>query len=191
MKKKTCRICKDKFTPFQTTAIVCSPNCAIVHINNQKLLARKKDTRERKEKLKTKAEHLKDAQTAFNAYIRERDKGNLCISCQKSEHELKIDNPISMVCGHYLSVGSHPELRFSVFNASLQCTRCNGGAGKYGQFNSKAKTVTQDYRENLINKIGQKNIDWLEGPQQSQHWTVDDIKEIKQYYREQLKYLKG
>ena len=96
-----------------------------------------------------------------------------------------------MVCGHYLSVGSHPELRYHDFNRNLQCTRCNGGAGKYGQFNNKAKTVTQEYRENLIKKIGLENVEWLEGPHEAQNLQIDDIKEIKEYYREQLKIIKG
>jgi len=189
--KKKCRICKETYTAWNSLQKVCSPKCAIVHTNNEKLRARKKDIRQRKQALKTKSDWLKECQTVFNAYIRERDKDNVCISCQKSEQELKINNPIAMVCGHYLSVASHPELRYSTFNANLQCTRCNGGAGKYGQFNSKAKTVTQDYRENLIKKIGLENVEWLEGPHQAQHWTIEDIKEIKQWYKDQLKYLKG
>ena len=92
-----------------------------------------------------------------------------------------------MVCGHYLSVGAYPELRFSTFNANLQCTRCNGGAGKYGKFNSKELTVTQHYRENLIKKIGIENVEWLEGPHETQNRTIEDIKEIKAYYKDKLK----
>ena len=191
MKSKRCKVCKEEYLPWNSLQKVCSPKCAIVHTKNEKQKARKRDTRKRKEALKTKSDWLKEAQTAFNAYIRERDRGNVCISCGKSEQELKIDNPISMVCGHFLSVGSHPELRYNPMNANLQCTRCNGGAGKYGQFNSKAKTVTQEYRENLIKKIGQASVEWLEGPHKAQNWTVLDIKEIKQWYKDQLKNLKN
>jgi hypothetical protein len=150
----------------------------------------RKELRKRKEAMKKKSDWIKEAQVAFNTYIRTRDEGNVCISCGKSKQELKINNPIAMVCGHFLSVGAHPELRFNPLNAHLQCTRCNGGAGKYGQFNSKAKTVTQDYRENLIVKIGISNVEWLEGKQEIQHLSIDDIKEIKAYYKEQTKLIK-
>ena len=173
MKKKTCRICKDKFTPFQTTAIVCSPKCALVHINNQKLLARKKDTRERKKALKTKSDWLKEAQSAFNAYIRERDKHENCISCQRL--------PKKRNAGHWKSVGAYPELRFHPFNCNLQCEHCN----TYKSGNQV------EYRANLVNKVGVYNVEWLEGPHKVQNLTIEDIKEIKQWYKDQLKYLKG
>jgi len=201
---KTCPICGDKFTPrYNTTQKPCNKiRCAIelVNLNKEKKLQKdikafkkseRKELKERKDKLKSRSDWLKEAQVAFNAYIRERDKGNVCISCGKSEAELKIKNPIAMVCGHFLSVGGHPELRFQEYNANLQCTRCNGGAGKYGQFNSKGLTVTQDYKINLIDKIGLENVEWLEGAHKSQNWQVDDIKEIKAYYREKLKIIKG
>jgi len=33
-------------------------------------------------------------------------------------------------------------------------------------------------------------VEWLEGPHEPQKLSVDDIKEIKEYYKEQLKLLK-
>jgi len=96
-----------------------------------------------------------------------------------------------MICGHYLSVGAHPELRFEPNNAHLQCTRCNGGAGKYGNFNNKGETVAKNYRINLIKKIGQAKVDWLEGPHEAKNYTIDDIKEIKSLYKQKLKELKA
>jgi len=189
MNQKLCK-CGTWFERYDTIQNKCIP-CGIRLAKEKQAKERRKDTRKRKQALKTLSDWLKDAQNAgFNPYIRYRDRGHACISCGKYEHELKINNPISMVCGHYLSVGSHPELRFHPFNAHLQCTRCNGGAGKYGQFNSKAKTVTQEYRERLIQKIGIENVEWLEGPHKAQNLIIEDVKEIKQYYREQLKILK-
>lgn len=191
MKPAKCKVCKEEYQKWATTQKACSPKCAIELVQAARANERRKDTRKRKQALKTLSDWKKDAQdNSFNPYIRYRDRGEACISCGKSAAELKINNPISMVCGHYLSVGGHPELRFHPFNAHLQCTRCNGGAGKYGQFNSKAKTVTQEYRERLIKKIGLYNVEWLEGPHKIQRLTIDDAKEIKAYYKEQLKLLK-
>lgn len=189
---RTCKSCQTKFEPkYNTIQPTCSIKCAIDYANEKKLKERRKDTRRRKQALKTRVDWLKEAQTAFNAYIRERDKGQNCISCGKSEQQLNINNPVSMVCGHFQTVGGHPELRFNPLNAHLQCTRCNGGAGKYGQFNSKAKTVTQEYEQRLILKIGQDKVDWLKGPQQAQNLSIEDIQEIKAFYKNQLKYLKS
>jgi len=39
------------------------------------------DRRAQKEKLKTRKDWLREAQAAFNSYIRERDRGLPCISC--------------------------------------------------------------------------------------------------------------
>lgn len=194
---RTCKVCKTKFEPqYNSVQPVCSIACAIKKSHDdrvkecvKRIRARRKETRERKQKLKSRTDWIKEAQAAFNAYIRGRDIGNKCISCGKSEQELKINNPIAMVCGHFLSVGAYPELRFNEFNGNLQCTRCNGGAGKYGQFNSKAKTVTQDYEHALIQKIGQDNVDWLKGAHCSQNLTAEDAKEIKEYFREKLRLL--
>ena len=142
----------------------------------------RKAHKEAKEKLKSRGDHTKDAQTQFNRHVRARDYGARCISCGKSEAELKIQSNIVMVCGHFLSVGAHPELRFEPLNAHLQCTRCNGGAGKYGNFNNKQLTVTQDYRINLIEKIGLEQVEWLEGPHDPKKYTIEEIKAIKAKY---------
>jgi len=197
-KPKKCSECKTVFQPDNSLMVVCGYKCAlnrVIRKNKEKAartikqeakVQRKAHTRA-KIALKTKATWLKECQTAFNAYVRERDKGDNCISCGKSIAELKINHYIVMVCGHFLSVGAHGELRFNPLNAHLQCTRCNGGAGKYGNFNNKELTVTQNYRVNLINKIGQDKVDWLEGEQQIQHLSIDDIIEIKQHFKEQLR----
>jgi hypothetical protein len=202
LKPKRCRQCKEEFIPWNSTQVCCDYQCAIDYVKEKQeknlkrdidkaKQAERREIKRRKEKLKSKSDWTKEAQAAANAYTREVDKGEACISCGLFEHELNIKSNVVMVCGHYLSVGAHPELRFHDFNRNLQCTRCNGGAGKYGNFNNKEKTVTQNYRVNLIKKIGLENVEWLEGPQQAQNLTIDDIKDIKQYYREQLKILKS
>ena len=197
-KEKKCRQCKEVFTPYNSLQVCCDPFCAVDYVKakQEKKLKRdlkiaekieRADLRKRKEKLKSKKDFIKDLQAVFNKFIRLRDKGENCISCGKNEAELNINNPISMVCGHYLSVGAHPELRFTEFNANLQCTRCNGGAGKYGQFNGKGLTVTKEYRINLIAKIGQCNVDVLESKHEPLKLDVDHIKDKIKEYKQKIK----
>ena len=195
VKPKKCRSCGEQFIPFRTTDIVCSVQCAMSHVEKQNKKRvdreakeqRKKD-KQRKQALKTKSEWLAETQTVCNKYIRERDKYEPCITCKKYDHEIDdIFTGGKWDAGHWQSRGAHPELRFHPYNIHKQCKKCNGGSGK---FSHKRKTVGQNYDENVLERIGQQMYDYLEGPQQAQNWSIEDIKEIKQYYKEQLKVFK-
>jgi hypothetical protein len=188
LKAKKCRACGEKFVPWTSLAKACSPQCAIELTRDQERKRQKKEIRQARERLKTKSDYLKETQGACNAYIRERDKDKPCISCGRYDHEIperytggKWD------AGHYKSRGAFPELRFHPANIHKQCKSCNGGSGKYTR---KNKTVSQDYENNVFYRIGERMLNWLNGPQEAQHWTIDDLKEIKQYYKDQLKALK-
>lgn len=184
-KNKVCKVCKKEYTPYSSTSKACSYECALViakiqqkndsdRIIRNKKKAEKKAHRIQKEKLKTRAQWLREAQTAFNAYVRERDRDEPCISCGR-HHEGQYH------AGHYLTVSANPELRFHPFNNNKQCAPCN---------NHLSGNIVK-YRPNLIEKIGLKSLEWLEGPQQLQKLTIDEIKEIKAHYKEQLKYIKN
>ena len=175
LKPKKCRICKEKFQPFNSLMVVCSPKCAIEDAREKKKKADKKFVRDGRERLKTKSDHLREAQTATNAYVRERDKNEPCISCGTTKET------IQYCAGHYKTRGGHPELRFHPMNIHKQCNQyCN----------LQLSGNIPKYRPNLIDKIGLSNVEWLEGQHESQNLTIGDIKEIKQYYKEQLKRLK-
>lgn len=183
-KPKTCAnpACGEKFTPtFSTTQKVCSSKCglAIKDVNEakaKKALADlgRKELKAAKEKIKTRAEHMKDAQTAFNAWVRARDAGLPCISCGTTAD-------IQYAAGHYRSAGGHPELRFEPLNVNLQCNR-NCNMAKSGNLGP--------YRIELIKRIGQEKVDWLEGPHEPKRYTIDDLKAIKAHYRALTRELK-
>lgn len=153
---------------------VCSPACGLVikDLNQDKAKkalqdVERKEHLEEKAKVKRKADHAKDAQQAFNAWIRARDNGLPCISCGTTAD-------VQYAAGHYKSVGSSPALRFEPLNVHRQCNRyCN--MGKSGNIGA--------YREGLIRKIGQEAVDWLEGPQEPKRYTVEDYQAIKVKYR--------
>jgi hypothetical protein len=133
--------------------------------------------RERKKKAKTKAQWIRECQQIFNKYIRLRDHDKPCISCGKSDVEW---TPGGMWdCGHFISIGSHPELRFVELNAYKQCKKCNGGSGRFAK---KHHTVSKQYRENLIEKIGIEKVEWLEGPHEPKRYTIEDLQSIKAEY---------
>lgn len=128
--------------------------------------------REERERLLTRSDWLKRAQRSFNAYIRGRDAGQPCISCQKSTG-CKIN------AGHYRTTKAAPELRFNEDNCHLQCEKCNTYlSGNIGE-----------YRIHLIKKIGLERVEALEGPHEPLKLTIDQIKSIEQTYKAKLKAL--
>ena len=90
-------------------------------------------------------------------------------------------------CGHFLSVGARPELRFEEKNAYRQCKACNGGAGR---FTAKNKTVHERYRATLIEWFGPGLVDWLEGPHEAKHYSREELEEIAAKYRRKTRELK-
>jgi hypothetical protein len=115
---------------------------------------------------------LREAQEVFNKYIRLRDFSQPCISCERY-HEGQYH------AGHYRSVGSAPHLRFNEDNCHKQCAPCN---------NHLSGNIVK-YRPNLLIKIGVAALDTLESENKAQHYTIDEIKNIKSYYQLKVKEL--
>ena len=88
---RKCRVCHQPYMPRSTTQRACSPQCALElagrerekrQAANEK--AKRARTREAKERLKTRSDHMREAQAVFNAWVRERDHGRPCISCDST-----------------------------------------------------------------------------------------------------------
>lgn len=181
VKQKTCKACGSKFTPsFNSTQVVCSIKCAQAHAPANQEKARKaiaqrerREIKVRKEKLKSRADHLKEAQVVVNQYIRLRDAGLPCVSCGRFHDG-------QWHAGHFRSAGGHPELRFEPLNIWRQCAPCN--THKSGDL--------VNYRAELVRRIGAEKVEWLEGPHEAKRYTIDDLKAIKAEYRAKIKALK-
>lgn len=170
---KKCRVCPEKFTPRKALQIVCSPACALLHAQRQGEKQRKaldkierKAIREAKERVKPRSAYMREAQAAFNAWVRERDAEQPCISCGR-HHQGKYD------AGHYRSVGSNPALRFEPLNCHKQCVPCN--QHKSGN--------AIEYRIGLMARVGAETVAWLEGPHEPKRYSIDDLKAIKAKYK--------
>lgn len=118
---------------------------------------------------KTRNDYLKDAQIAFNAFIRARDAGKPCISCG-------CRNAMAFDAGHYRSIGAQPALRFNEDNVHRQCTDCNQGLAG----NAAA------YRVGLIARIGLERVEILEREHPPAKFTADDAKQIRAEYTARL-----
>lgn len=183
-RRKRCPECRVMFTPSRNAQAVCGEiECAIAYGKSEKGQASAKkaladvgrrDIKVRKEALKSRADHLKDTQHAFNAWIRQRDIGQPCISCGTTAD-------VQYCAGHYRTTAAAPELRFEPLNVNLQCNR-NCNMGKSGNL--------LGYRPGLIKKIGIEAVEWLEGPHEAKKYTVEDLKAITSEYRAKTKELK-
>ncbi|MDI2589849.1 recombination protein NinG [Pseudomonas sp. 681] len=183
-RRKRCPSCRVMFTAARDSQVVCGEiECAIAHGQSEKgrestrkALAdfERREIEVRKEKLKSRAEHLKDTQVAFNAWVRARDAELPCISCGR-HHQGKYD------AGHYRTVGSNPTLRFEPLNCHRQCSPCN----------TRLSGNIVNYRIELVKRIGAEQVDWLEGPHEPKKYTVEELKAMTADYRAKTRELKG
>lgn len=177
---RKCRVCKSEYEPRNSLQMVCGAACAIAFARRrdearQKARAahERKRLREARERIKTRSEWAREAQAAFNAWVRERDAGLPCISCGR-------DHQGQWHAGHYRSVGAAPELRFEPLNTHRQCAPCN--THKSGN--------AIEYRINLVQRIGEAAVQWLEGPHEPKKYTIDELKEIKRTYAARARQLR-
>lgn len=191
LRRRRCKICREWFIPRQSFQNWCSPEHGFElseqrkNKDREKALAKlkkenQKKEREAKDKLKARklavkplSYFTKQAQTAFNAFIRERDKDEPCISCGRF-HEGQYH------AGHYRTTKAMPELRFDEDNVHKQCAPCN---------NHLSGNI-ENYTPRLIEKIGQERFDRLMGSHELPKWKREDYERIRDHYRKKLKELK-
>ena len=181
-KPKKCRVaaCRASFVPSRMGQAVCSPACALIDGPRHAPKARKaladierKDIKVRKEKLKSRADHAKDTQQAFNEWVRLRDADLPCVSCGR-HHDGQYH------AGHYRTVAANPAIRFEPLNVHKQCAPCN---------NHKSGDIV-NYRIELVKRIGAEAVEWLEGPHEPKKYTVEQLKAITAEYRAKTRELK-
>ena len=194
---RNCKVCKSAYTPAKPLQSVCSPWCALFLAASKRAKALKvEQVKERRadkvkrETLKPRSQWLKEAKTAIQRFRRldELAMGSGCMSCGRSQQEVQGTDAWkpggAWDGGHYMSKGARPELALEPLNIWLQCKSCNAGSSKYAR---KGYTVNASFRANLIERIGIEQVEWLEGPHEAKHYSVDDLKAIKKHYDELTK----
>lgn len=167
-----CKVCPQFFEQKNSMHSICSPKCALkLPTLNRKAerLAKKhahQNVLRRREAIKTRSEYLSEAQTVINRYVRFRDHGLGCISCGSHPAE-RFGG--AMDCGHYLSRGASPHLRFNLWNMAAQCVKCNRyRAGSAGNF-----------RLGLIARQGLAKVEAIESMQGPAKFTIEYLKRLK------------
>jgi len=184
-KPKKCKVCRGSFEPRNSLHIVCSPRCGIAYAESQRKAKEAKlakldrqQHRERKEKLKTLADYKREAQKAWNRYVRARDYGLPCVSCGAMPSN-KLGG--TMDCSHYRSVGSAPHMRFHLHNAAAACVRCN----------RDLSGNVVELRKGLVARIGEEKVVAVECDQSVKKYTVDYLVRIKKIFNKKARRLES
>ena len=189
-RRTTCPHCRIKLdTPHQRIHQACIPGYADAQEAKAMRTAEKQiraaakveraDTKRRKEAIKSLPELKKEAERAFNTFIRARDALLPCISCNASPPDLS-GLHAGRDAGHYRSVGSAAHLRYHEDNVHAQCVKCNQwDAGR-----------VVDYRIGLVRRIGTDRVVALETNNTPHKWTKDELRAIKADYTARANELK-
>lgn len=123
-----------------------------------------------KRKRRTTPNYVADMDKVFQYYVRLRDAMpggyTKCISCGK------IKSFDQMQGGHYMS-RRHMSIRWNELNVNAECSYCNGMDGDH----------LIGYRKNLIKKIGEGKVEWLEGIRHEvKHWCDFELKIMIKHY---------
>jgi hypothetical protein len=188
VKVRKCAVkeCRQPFVPRSMTHKACGPDCAVIlgkaeaeKKAKRAALEDRKQTRAELEARKSIPKLKKEAQRAFNRFIRTRDRraGFTCICCDQPLVWGRIGGAVD--AGHYRSTGSADHLRFDEDNCHAQRSDCNRfGAGR-----------AVDYRLGLIRRIGFERVEALEANNQTAKWTRDGLRATRDYYRARAKQL--
>ncbi len=182
-----CKQCREPFQKRSQLHSICSTPCILrfAEIREAKQERRRAIEQAKAEKA-ARVEHrarviaakprkwwLKRTEDAVNEFIRTRDAALPCVSC--GLHKGSYD------AGHYQGVGRRPELRFDEANIHKQCVQCNHDL--HGNH--------IPYRMELVRRVGQTEVDRLEGPTTPLKLSIADLAAMHDRYRAKTKALRA
>jgi len=182
--------CHGEYTPWtghiQRQGVCQNPACLLkkAEANRKKKEAKERsksarEKREAKEASLTMRARQKRARDKAQEFARLRDLADFaergerpkCIMCGR-------ENPASWHGCHFVAVGSKGGPKsFHPANINLGCGQCNF-------YKDQSQT---EYRENMIKKYGLKVVLYLENEPLDYDLSVQDVEEIRAYYREETK----
>lgn len=171
-KEKTCKQCKTPFMPQRMGQKACSPLCALGLAQSDRAKAEHKaqirETKARKDAIKTRGQLAKEAQAEVNRYVRLRDRHLGCVSC---------DKPATWDgqwhASHFRSVGAASAVRFNLWNIHKACSVCN----------HHLSGNIAGYLPRLIERIGAEKVAWIEQQNQIVRYDIEYLKRVKQVFK--------
>jgi len=171
LKPRPCKQCGTVYAPSRPLQSVCTLTCALDQSRAKGAQAAIKAARQRVIDLKPKSHWAKLAQKSFNAYIVERDRDKVCISCGIDRGRWH--------ASHFRSVAAAKQLRFNTLNVNKSCAQCNL---------IKSGNITA-YRIGLVDKIGEERVLAIEHDNRRANYSDEYLKRIKTLFAKRKKHL--
>lgn len=174
--RRKCKVCNEWFHPAYANIRWCCPEHGAQYAmqeldkkREKQRVAKEKEERTawRKRKAAVKSlKHWEDlTQRVVNDFTRERDHELPCISCGTF-------TTVQWEAGHYRSRGKASHLRYVEDNINKQCHHCN----------VQLSGNQQQYRINLIAKIGVERVEALENNNTPHRYTIEELEAIRKHY---------
>lgn len=175
IKKKICKSCQAEFTPQKSTQIVCSVGCSFKYAaekKQQKILKDwNKEKKIRLQNMMTIPQLIAIAEREVNEFIRIRDLGKTCVSCNTI-----LTKQVKYDAGHFYAT-NYSNVRFNYTNIHGQCVHCN----------QHKHSNPHEYRARILDRISQEELNWLdENARKSIKWdresllkVIEDVKLLK------------
>lgn len=185
IKPAKCKNCKAAFTLSRPGQKVCGLDCAqalavSARLKVERIEAKREAyvTRQKIEALRPRAWWLAKAKTALHAYVRLRDEGKECISCDTILMKLgRVGGDYD--AGHFRSVGSAKHLEFVLENIHGQCKHCNDYLG----------ANPQEYERRLRIRYGNEYVEKILQDNTPRKLTIADFQAIEAEFKQKLKEL--
>lgn len=178
LREKPCRVCRQPFTPRRRIQPCCGYACevkaATAAVEKKQAKTAKEDrklTRAQLEAIKTVPQLKKEAQEAFNRYVRLRDNGNPCLVCGTTLSLGGVGGGFD--AGHVRSRSEADHLRYDERNVWGQCKPCNAAGS----------TKPHEMRAAAERKLGMQVAEELYADNRVVKWTRDGLREIRDEYR--------
>ena len=185
-KEKLCPICHSLFVPWMTTQHACSNYKCSLEWNRQqderhRLRAERRRIRSHTPyRQKSWADYNRDAQAAFNRYIRVRDAGLPCHACGCLLNDNNPNKPGSFVdASHYRSRSAAAQLRFNVFNCVTCCWECN----------RERSGNIKNLRKGLIDRFGLTIVFRLELDNSFHHHSISYLSRLTDIFTRRADHL--
>lgn len=193
LRSRKCKICYARYVSPSKIERWCSPECGYLVSQAEKakkeriqekarksaVAAEKKADKKRKEDMQPPKYWKAKAKVAFHAYVRARDEGKPCASCDTILHKLGRYGG-DYDAGHFRSVGLAKHLEFDPRNVWGQCKSCNG-VQKRGN--------VHEYERRLRILKGNAFVDELLADNEPRHLKKHDFQAIEAHYKSELRAL--
>lgn len=182
---RKCKICKTPFAPRSAWANACGEDCSKEVARLIRETKERKEAREDRARTKAKLIELKPAKwhrakckKAVHAYVRARDEGKECASCDTILLKLgRVGGDYD--AGHFRAVGVAKNLEFDLRNIWGQCKYCN----------DRLRGNYQEYERRLRIKQGDAFVNELLTDNAPRHMKIHDYNELEAWAKAELKKL--